>query len=230
MADVAKDVPLSSGVDALIAKLRDEGVTAGRAEAEAIVADAKAESERILSKAKAEADQHLSVARKEADAYRNAGEEALKTAMRDAVLEMKAGMMQKFSADVKRLVSHEMHDPKILKGMVLEIAGRVREGAGLSEDDQLNVILPINVIGIEELRQNPEELGKGQVTAFVLGLTGDMLRDGVTFHSSDEIETGIRVEVKGKDIILDVSEEAVADILLQHLQPRFRAILEGIVK
>ena len=57
MADAAKDVPLSSGVDALIAKLRDEGVTAGRAEAEAIVADAKAEAERILSKAKTEADQ-----------------------------------------------------------------------------------------------------------------------------------------------------------------------------
>lgn len=230
MTDAAKDVPLSSGVDALIAKLRDEGVSAGRSEAEAIVADAKAEAEKILSKARAEADQHLGAARKEADAYRQAGEEALKTAMRDAVLEMKAGMMQKFSADVKRLVSHDMHDPEVLKSMILAIAGRVREGAGLSEDDAIDVILPADVIGIEELRQKPEELGKGRVTGFVLGLTGDMLREGVAFYGSDEMGPGLRVEVKDKDIVLDVSEEAVADILLQHLQPRFRAILEGIVK
>lgn len=230
MADAAKDAPLSSGVDALIAKLRDEGVSAGRAEAENIVSDAKATAERILSKARAEADQHLSAARKEADAYRQAGEEALKTAMRDAVLEMKAGMMQKFGADVKRLVSHHMQDPEILKNMILAIAGRVREGAGLSDGDAVDIILPANVIGIEELRQNPEELGKGQVTGFVLGLTGDMLREGVTFRSSDDMGPGIRVEVKDKDIVLDVSEEAVAGLLLQHLQPRFRAILEGIVK
>ena len=230
MADAAKDAPLSSGVDALIAKLRDEGVSAGRAEAEKIVSDAKATAERILSKARAEADQHLSAARKEADAYRQAGEEALKTAMRDAVLEMKAGMMQKFGADVKRLVSHHMQDPEILKSMILAIAGRVREGAGLSDGDAVDIILPANVIGIEELRQNPEELGKGQVTGFVLGLTGDMLREGVTFRSSDDMSPGIRVEVKDKDIVLDVSEEAVAGLLLQHLQPRFRAILEGIVK
>ena len=68
------------------------------------------------------------------------------------------------------------------------------------------------------------------MTGFVLGLTGDMLREGVTFRSSDDMGPGIRVEVKDKDIVLDVSEEAVAGLLLQHLQPRFRAILEGIVK
>jgi len=33
-----------------------------------------------------------------------------------------------------------------------------------------------------------------------------------------------------KDISLDLTDEAIAALLLEHLQPRFRAILEGIVK
>jgi len=35
--------------------------------------------------------------------------------------------------------------------------------------------------------------------------------------------------VKG-NITIDLTDEAIAALLLQHLQPRFRAVLEGIVK
>ena len=35
--------------------------------------------------------------------------------------------------------------------------------------------------------------------------------------------------VKG-NIKIDLTDEAIAALLLQHLQPRFRAVLEGIVK
>jgi V/A-type H+-transporting ATPase subunit E len=31
-------------------------------------------------------------------------------------------------------------------------------------------------------------------------------------------------------LVVDLSDDAVAGLLLQHLQPRFRAILEGIVR
>ena len=60
----------------------------------------------MLDKAEAEARDRLEAAHKEADAYRSAaGESAVKTAMRDTVLDMKSTLMQRFSSDVKRLVS-----------------------------------------------------------------------------------------------------------------------------
>ena len=121
--------PLSSGVDALIERLREEGVSAGRAEADTILAEARVQAKQILDKASAEAQARLESARKEADAYRAAGEEALKTAMRDTVLDMKATLAQQFSADVKRLVSHQLQDPEVLKRMILEVAARTRDGA-----------------------------------------------------------------------------------------------------
>ena len=222
--------PLSSGVDALIERLRQEGVTAGRTEADAILAEARAQAKQVLDKASADAQAHLESARKEADAYRSAGEEALKTAMRDTVLDMKATLAQQFSADVKRLVSHQLQDPEVLKRMILEVAARTCDGADVEEGDQLEVILPETVVGLQELRQNPEELREGTLTKFVFGLTGEMLRSGVTFSASDDFSSGLRVHVTEKEVTLDLTDAAVASLLLQHLQPRFRAILEGIVK
>ena len=225
-----KESPQSSGVDALIAKLRDEGVTAGREEADALLAEARAQAKRILDKANNDAQQHLEEARKQSEAYRNAGKEALKTAMRDTVLEMKNRMLDRFSNDVKRLVSHQLQDENVLKQMIIEVAGRVRADSHIDAEDAVETILPREVVGLEELRSRPEELREGTMTKLVLGLTGEMLRDGMTFSASDDEKVGIRFYMKGKDIALDMTDEAVAALLLQHLQPRFRAILEGIIK
>ena len=199
-------------------------------EADKILSNARAEAQRILDKANAEAVDRIEAARKEADAYRSAGEEALRTAMRDAVLGLKAQLMDRFSADVERLVSKPLHDPEFLKQMILEVGGRVRSDAGLGEEEPLEILLPPTVAGLEELRQDPGELEKGKLTRFVLGLTGEMLRETVTFGVSDEVKSGIRVQAKDGDIVVDLTEAAVAGLLLQHLQPRFRAILEGIVR
>ncbi len=228
MARAAENNERASGVDALITKLRDEGVTAGRNEADRILNDARAKAKQILDKATAEAKDQLEKARKESDAYRAAGEEALKTAMRDTVLDMRTTLTHRFSSDVRRLVSEEMRDEEILKQMILAVAGRVRAEA--KDEDELEVILPEEVVGLEELRRNPEELQKGVMTQYVLGLTGQMLRDGVSFAVADDAAAGIRIYMKDKDVTLDLTDEAVANLLLQHLQPRFRATLEGIVK
>lgn len=230
MARQTAELPSSNGVDALIARLREEGVSAGRREAERIIGDAQSQSNRMLDKAQKEARERLDAAHKEADAYRAAGEEALRTAMRDMVLDMKAALMEKFSSDVRRLVSHHLEDPNLMRQMILEVAGRARESVGSQEGDKIDILLPEKAVGVEELRRNPAELKKGRLMGLVFGLTGDMLRDGVTFSTSEEVQRGIRIHMVDKDITLDLTDQAVADFLLQHLQPRFRAVFEGVVK
>ena len=230
MAKAAKEIPPAHGVDALIAKLRDEGVSAGRGEAEKIIADARAQAKQIIDKATVEAKEHLAAARKEGDAYQTAGEEAVKTAMRDTVLDMKARLMQRFSADVRRLTSEELGKEETLKQMILEMVGRARADAGLDKAEEVEVILPEKAAGLEEQRKNPAELQKGAATRYVLGLTDQMLREGVTFSASEEVKSGIQIRIAKGEITLELTDEAIAALLLQHLQPRFRAVLEGIVK
>ena len=60
-------------------------------------------------------------------------------------------------------------------------------------------------------------------------VASDMLRQGVTLSSSPNVKAGIKVRLTDKGIDLDLSDNAIADLLMQHLQPRFRALLEGIV-
>jgi V/A-type H+-transporting ATPase subunit E len=225
----ATSVP-SQGIDALIAKLREEGVAAGRGEGEKIVAEARTKAKQLVDKAHEEARGRLETSRKEAEAFQAAAEAAIKTAMRDALLDMKARLMQRFSADVKRLVSQSLQDEEFLQRIILEVAGRARERIEAAGAEDLEIILPDKVVGLEELRKKPEELQKGRLTQFVLGLSGETLREGVTFAASDELESGVRIRMVKDDITLDLTDEAIAGLLLQHLQPRFRAILEGIVK
>ena len=218
----------SHGVDALIDKLRNDGVAAGKAEAERLISEAETEAAKIVSAAKAEAASQLRKVRKAADSYTAAGEEALNIAMRDAVLSMKSGLMVQFELDVKRMVSASLADPDMLKQMVLELVGSAREATGAGKDTE--VILPAEIVGTQAIRENPDDIQSGKLTKFVLGLTQQMLEDGVILHAADDLQGGIRARVKNKDIMLDLSDTAVASLLMQHLQPRFRAALEGVIK
>ena len=104
----------------------------------------------------------------------------------------------------------------------------LKEQAAAARD--VEVLLPGDVVGFEELSRNPEELEKGLLTHFVK-LTGDeLLREGVTLGVARDGRGGIRLRLKEEGVMLDLSDEAVAGVILEHLQPRFRALLEGIVK
>lgn len=224
------NTPASSGVDALITRLRDEGVAAGREQADQLLAEARQQAHALIETAEADARQRVEVACKQAAAELSAGQEALRTAMRDAVLEMKSTLNHQFAEDVRRLVSAQLKEPELLRELILEIAGKARAEARVDDGEDVVMLLPEHAIGLEELRENPKELQGGQLTELVRGLTGDLLREGVSFEGSDAIEAGVHVKVRDHDVLLDLSDQAVAALLLQHLQPRFRAILEGVVK
>ncbi|WP_170773230.1 hypothetical protein [Ruegeria lacuscaerulensis] len=225
---MAQDGMISHGVDALIDKLRSDGVAAGQADADKLRSEAKAEAAKILADAKREADEYQKKARTESDNYRAAGEEALNTAMRDAVLTMKAGLTDRFREDVERLVTKEMADPEMLKQMILEVVGRAAEGAKLG--GKVQVILPAKVATQEDIKQNADDIQSGKLTKYVLGLTADVLREQVELHAADSTQDGIRVRAEDQGVVLDLTDKAVASLLMEHLQPRFRAVLEGVIR
>lgn len=220
----------SSGVEALIERLRDEGVAGGRAEAEKIEADARRRAAGIVQEAEERAAQLLEKARRESDTLRKGGEEALRIALRDTMLHLKGQLMERFNAEVRRLIAVAMDQEDFLQRLILEVAGRAREQAGVDAGQPVQVVLPRALVGLEELRRKPLELREGSLSHFVLSVAGNVLSDGVTFGVADDDAKGVRLYLADKDVHIDVTDDAVASLLLQHLQPRFRAILEGTVK
>ena len=217
---------ISVGVQELIEKLRNQGVSSGRDKADELVNNAKAEAASIVAQAKKEAQAITAKAKKDAEFTLKSGEEALEMAGRNAVLEMKGYLMERFSARISEAVGNEMTDQGVLQKVIMEVAGR----SGLQGEKSVEAVLPSKVIGVDELRANPEEVKEGSLAYFVVRNAREMLTDGVSFAVSDDQQSGVTFRLKDKNIELELDDNAVSEMLLKHLQPRFRAVLEGTIK
>ena len=92
-----------------------------------------------------------------------------------------------------------------------------------------HVLLPEKVVTLDDIAKDPAHLQASPLGRFAGLVARNMLRQGVTLTSSPNVKAGIKIRLTDKGIDLDLSDKAIADILMQHLQPRFRALLEGIV-
>lgn len=220
----------ASGVETLLARLREEGVEAGRAEADRILAEAETRARDTLAEAEAEAERLRAEARRDADRFRRAGEDALRIAVRDAVLALKQELTDRFTGRIAGAVSEAAKDEALLTRMILEVAGRARTDAGADAAREVEVVLPRAAVGLDDLRRRPEEFRDGALSRYVAAVAGEMLREGVTFGRAEDGAGGIRVELRDEAVVIDLSDRAIAGIILRHLQPRFRALLEGVVE
>ncbi len=225
-----KTQPVSSGMQQLINQLRKEGVERGQAEADKIIADAEAKALKLFEKRKAEAEAYFEKRHAEANKLKEKAEEELRTVFRDTLLKMQEDLVDRFTKKIQRLVAKKTMDEEMLEQMILEAVGKQRKKAKLDKTKEVDVLLPDGVIGLDFLRNNPERVKEGRLSKIVMAATGDLLRDGVTFSSTKDISAGIKVFLKNEKVEIDMSDKALAEMLMEHLQPRFRAILEGVVK
>lgn len=220
----------SSGVEQLIERLREQAIDAGQAKAESIVTDAQRRAAWLIGEAEQEAKNILKKAQTEADAIQSAGRDALNLAARDALLRLRDTLLGSFSQEVQRVVGEKMADQQFMEQLILALAGQVRDKIGLDQHQQLTFVLPETISGVEELRKNPEELQQGKLSGVAAAMAGDLLRKGVHFEVGDELKSGLVIRLEDNAMLIDFTDEAVAALLLKHLQPRFRALLQGIVK
>ncbi|MEM9904825.1 MAG: hypothetical protein AAF921_07360 [Cyanobacteria bacterium P01_D01_bin.44] len=221
-------VEVAAGVDTLIARLRDEGVNSGREQADQIVKAAQARATEIIEQAQAQADQITHKARETSDNLEQAAHKALGVAFRDTILALKLQLSQQFAREVQRLVTDQTQKPELLEKLILEVVGQVK--STVAQAQEVEVLLPTQVAGLEELSRNPEELEQGILTHFVKLVSQDSLREGVNFGIAKDNQGGLRLRLVDQEVVLELSDRAIAEAILAHLQPRFRALLEGMVK
>ena len=214
----------SAGVESLIGRLRDEGITQGRTQAEALVTAAQQQAAELVATAQKESEAILTRAKEEAGKLKAAGEDAIRLAMRDTILAVEGDLLKEFGDRLRRLVKGVLADPAFLQRLILEAAGRVAPTSAQAE-----VLLPAELVSLEDLQSKPEEATPGTLMHFVLSLGGGMLREGMQFGVSEDGEAGIRVRLVDEDVQIDMTESAISQLLLRHMLPRFRALLRGAV-
>jgi V/A-type H+-transporting ATPase subunit E len=229
--DSSKDLEnaAGAGVQALIERLKSEGVAAGQSEADAILAKARAKAEEIVSAAQKKADGLLAEARAEAAREKAATEDGLKVAARDLVLNLRNELGDRIQQEASRLVATSLADEEFLQKLILAMAANARDNASVSDTEPMEIVLPEKVVTFEELKQSPEAVEPGTLTHFVIALAGQVLRDGVTFSTAPGLD-GIKVKLTERNVSIDLTEEAIAILLKRHLQPRLRAVMEGVLR
>ena len=215
----------SAGVENLIGRLRDEGIAQGRSQADALVTAAQTQAADIVAAAQREADAILVKAKEEAGKLKAAGEDAIRLAMRDTILALEGDLLKEFVDRLRRLVKGVLADPAFLQRLILEVAGRVAP----TGEQRAEVLLPAELVSLEDLQRKPEEATPGSLMHFVLSLGGGMLREGMYCGVSEDGEAGIHVRLVEEDVQIDVTESAISQLLLRHMLPRFRALLRGAV-
>jgi V/A-type H+-transporting ATPase subunit E len=216
---------LSSGVQELIDKLHQEGVATGESQAEQIIGNARKESIKILDDARAEADRIIAAVKIECEKFVENGNTALRLASRDVLLRVREACFEEFQNRLKRLVGYTLQDPKFLAELILEVARKTKPE---DANKQTRVLLPAGVVTKEAITEEISNVQPGSMAAFLLGLTADVLRDGLTFDVSDDPSPGIRIQIVEDDVQLELTDETLTKLLLQYLAPRYRAILEKV--
>lgn len=212
----------TSGVQELIDRLSKEGVAEGQRQAEELVTDAQRKADDIVDSARQQANEILRKGREEADQFQAAGEEALRLAVRDAVRDFGARIHDGLRNRLQELVQHQVKDPKIIKRMILEITRQATESLG---DEPVEILLSSAVITEEEVRTRFEDGDRDALTEFVQGLIGDDLRDGFTVDLGSQRQGGLVVRVVNQNVEIDLTDEAISELIALHLLPRYRAIM-----
>lgn len=220
-----KETKETSGVQELIDKLKNLGVSEGQRQAEQIIKEAHSKASRILSQAEAEVDKLLSEGKKKLEVERKSSHEAIKTAFRNTEIALRSKVRDAFSAHLRRLVSLELEDKDFIKQLVLVIAGV--KTPEIAKAPQVEVLLPSKIFETVGSNTQLSQEGKTRLQHLVLGITHEMLREGIELKPATGIKGGIKVRLVGKDLELDLSDEAISELLLKYLLPRYREIVSG---
>jgi V/A-type H+/Na+-transporting ATPase subunit E len=216
----------SAGVENLIERLRDDGIAQGRSQAEALVSAAQKQASDIVAAAQREADAILVKAKQEAGKLKAAGETAIGLAMRDAILSLENELVNEFRNRLVNLIKGLLTDPAFLQRLILEVASKA---APASMGKPVELLIPADIVSLEDLQRKPEAAVPGTLMHFVLSMGGGMLREGIRFGVAEDAEAGIRVCLVDDEVRIDLTESAISDLLLRHMLPRFRALLRGKV-
>ncbi len=216
----------SDGVQSLIDRLVEDGIEEGERRRSGLVEEAERQAERCLDEAKEEAQRIRTEAKAEADRLQKSAVDAMRLAARDLVLELKEKLADRFSQELEKRLSHTLDDSAVLTELVLEVASQTRNTLRLDEEPELSLLLPQTLTDAAKLETPSSEPERDRLTNLVIGLTGDVLREGVTFGRSDRDDGGLRIRFSARGVELDLTERGLATLLTAHLQPRFRGLLD----
>lgn len=195
---------MAEEIRALIEKIQKEGVVAGQEKARMIEDQARAEAGKIVASAQAQAKDIVERAQRESSKLVESGNAAVRQAARDTLITLKKKILDIFGK-ITQVSVRDSLAPEQLAAILSEL---IKQAVSASE-----VVVTV-----------PEEDGK-KLKETLLARLKEEIKKGVRIESSAGISAGFTISFDAGKSYFDFSDRALADYLLQYLNPKIAETL-----
>lgn len=191
-------------------KLRMKTLEPAEQEAQRIIQEAKEKAERLKMDAEVQAEEIHKQARAAMEQERNVFHSALHQSARQAVEGLRQEIEQRFfSEELQRLLNAQMADPQIIANLINGLVKAI-EKEGLSTD--LSAVIPRSV--------STEAVSTLLLEGVRKRLQGKPLEQG-------GFAGGVQLKLHGKKMTVDLSDQAVKELLAKYMRKDFRKLIFG---
>lgn len=176
--------------------LKKDAIEPAKKEAEALLDEAKIKAQQIIEEAEKQADTIHREMRIKIDQERNVFQSFMAQAAKQTIETLKQAIEQKFfNGELHQLITAQTVDPKVI-ARITDVIIQSIEKEGIDSD--LSVIVP-HAVSSKEVNAFLGEhiLSKLKEQSVVLGA----------------FSGGVQVKIHGKNMIIDISDKAIAEIL-----------------
>lgn len=191
-------------------KLFKEGLSKGKEEGEALLADAKRQAGEIVAAARSQAEEIVSEALKQADDAKKKAESDIRMAAEESLQTVRSSIANTLVANMSSLkVDEALSSDEFVKGLIKAVAANFS-----SEDSRdLEMVLP------ESLKEGLEPFVKNELAG--------MLGKGVDVSFSRKIGGGMQVGPKDGGYYISLTNDTFKDLIASYLRPVTKRILFG---
>jgi V/A-type H+-transporting ATPase subunit E len=199
---------MSTQVQELIDKIKQEGVQTAQKEAETITKQAREEAGRINEEAKSSGEQYVISAKNEIKKIEDSTQMALRQAARDMILSLRRDILRM----LQTIVTEDVRDALTTEQLATIITEAVKGSSG--GEAQVTV-------GQDDLKKLEEHF---------IAKIQNKVKGGVTFAGSQDIDKGFTVSYDGGKSSFDFTDVSLAQYLSQFVNERVGKLLSESVK
>ena len=197
----------------LIQKIKSEGIEEAERKSEEIIKAARLTASEILNKAGLDAEVITREAEEEIGKKECISRKALEQAARDIILSIRTSLTEIFDSLIKKEYKN------VLSGKTLEtVLFKLIEGWQKDEMGDLNIELLLS------------ESDRNALLEGFLSKLKEEIKAGIELKVHPDIEGGFRIGMKDSHVYYDFTDEGIADVLAEYLNPRFYDFIDSLKK
>jgi len=201
---------MAEELQSLLDRIQRDGVDKAAAEREQILTDARQEAAAIVHQAEAKAAELRRQAEADAALMENRAKAAIRQGARDILLALREELQRRLQAVILACTGEAL-SPGRMGELILAMQRAYLERRG-NDEAPLEILL-----GAKDLEN---------IDALCRGALGKDLKAQPHLAIGNDVGAGLKLGRKGDDLFVDVTDEAVTDLVCAYVGPRLAALLK----